>query len=198
MDDEHNHLASLRPSRLREVQGGAPAWAEVELIDIQSGQGDAVRAGLESFGLRVRRTAVGQSRHLVAVLGEQRDADFVVLLCHGDEGAILFPELAEEVERYQGFHGRITPEELRRFARFTDQVVIATGCETGHAALADAVLDCGAAAYLAPIGAPFGYASVFAPLFVFYELTERRTLEQAARRLNAHDSELSMWRLYRR
>jgi hypothetical protein len=53
-------------------------------------------------------------------------------------------------------------------------------------------------AYVAPRGAPFGYASLFAPLLLFYELTERRTLRQAVGRLQAHDAELAMWRLYTR
>lgn len=195
--DEQDYLASLRPSRIRQVQGGAPSWAEVELVDIESGQGEAVRAGLESLGVRVRRTVVGQSRHLVAALSEHTRADFVVLLCHGEEGDIVLPELADEVERHQPFHGRVTPADLRGFARFDGRVVIATGCDTGHPALVEAVLACGAEAYLAPTGAPFGYASVFAPIFLFYELAELRTLDDAVRRLRAHDTELAMWRLHR-
>ncbi len=62
--------------------------------------------------------------------------------------------------------------------------------------LVEAVLDCGAGAYIAPDGAPFGYASLFAPLLLFYELTERRTLTEAVDRLAGHDGELSMWRLH--
>ena len=181
---------------MRRVQAGAPAWAEVDLIDVDSGQ-SALGAALEAFGLRVRRTAVGQARHLVAALSEPPAADFVVLQCHGDEGAIVLPELAEEVERYQPFHGRIRPADLRGFARFDDTVVIASGCDTGHPDLARAVLDCGASAYVAPDGAPFAYASIVAPLLLFYELTELRDLDEAVRRLTAHDDELAMWRLYR-
>lgn len=196
MNAEEQWLSTLRPSRVRVVQGGAPAWAEVELIDVESGQA-ALAAALEAFGLRVRRTAVGQARHIVAALSDTPAADFVVLQCHGDEGAIVLPELAEEVERYQPFHGRITPADLRAFARFDGTVVIATGCDTGHPDLARAVLDCGATAYIAPDGAPFAYASVVAPLLLFYEITEMRDLDEAVQRLTAHDDELAMWRLYR-
>lgn len=119
MNAEQQWLSTLRPSRVRDVQGGAPAWAEVELIDVESGQA-ALAAALEAFGLRVRRTAVGQARHIVAALSDAPDADFVVLQCHGDKGAIVLPELAEEVERYQPFHGRITPADLRAFAEITE------------------------------------------------------------------------------
>jgi hypothetical protein len=195
--DENDHLASLRPSRIREVQAGAPSWAQVDIVDIESGDGDAVRTGLERFGIRTRRTHVGQARHLLAALTEDSDAEYLLMLCHGDEGAIVLPELAEEVEQYQPFHGRITPDDLRGFARLDGRVVIATGCETGHPDLAQAFLDAGAAAYIAPTGAPFGYASYFAPISLFYDLTEQRTLDEAVAHLHQRDTELNMWRLYR-
>ncbi|MFJ2771401.1 hypothetical protein [Streptomyces sp. NPDC087300] len=75
---------------------------------------------------------------------------------------------------------------------------VLTGCDTGDTALLDAFLDAGASACVAPRGGPFGYASLFAPLFLFYELTERRTLPQAVARLRAHDPELAMWHLHHR
>jgi hypothetical protein len=109
----------------------------------------------------------------------------------------VVPELAEEIERFQPFHRRCGPSELRSFACLPESVVIATGCDTGNAELAEAFFSAGASAYVAPAGAPFGYASVFAPIFLFYELTERRSLDQAVDRLRAHDAELSMWRLFR-
>jgi hypothetical protein len=194
---EHDHLASLRPSRIREVQAGALSWAQVDIIDIGSHESEAVRAGLEQLGVRTRRSVVGQSRHLVAALTEESSADVVLLLCHGDGGDIVLEELADEHERHQPFHGRVTPDDLRGFARLDGRVVIATGCETGDPSLARAFLDCGASAYVAPTGAPFGYASYFAPVFLFYELVEKRSLEEAVARLQRHDGELSMWQLYR-
>lgn len=197
MTDEAEWLATLRPSRIREVQAGALSWATVDLLDVESGGGAAgLRGALEQFGIRVTTHAIGQARHFVAAVSRGDAADYVVVACHGDDGRIVLPELAPEVERYQPFHGGVGPEQLRSFARFHGAVVIATGCDTGHPDLARAVLDCGASAYLAPTGAPFGYASLFAPLFLFYELTERRSLTEAVARLRAHDPELAMWTLY--
>jgi hypothetical protein len=193
---EAEWLASLRPSRLREVQAGATSWTAVDLIDIDSGHGAVLRAALETFGIQVNRFPVGQGRHLVQSLAREPRAPFVVLACHGDEGSIVLPELAPQLERYQPFSCRITPEELRSFACFDGATVIATGCDTGHPALVEAVLDCGAGAYVAPDGAPFGYASFFAPVFLFYELTEQRTMAEAVQRLRDHDPELGMWRLH--
>lgn len=196
--DEHEHLASLRPSRIRAVQAGAPFWTQVDLVDIDGTECDALRSGLEQFGIRTRRTPVGQARHLVAALTEPTDAEFVILLCHGEDGSIRLHTLAPEFDRHQPFHDRVTPDDLRSFARFDGRTVIATGCDTGHPELAQAILDCGASAYVAPTGGPFGYAAYFATISLFYDLTQERTLDEAVARLNQHDSELSMWRLYRR
>jgi hypothetical protein len=195
-DEERAYLATLRPSRVREVQAGATGWTRVDVIDVEAFEAVALRAVLEQFGVRVQLFGVGQARHLVRALGGEATAPYVVLACHGDEGRILLPELAEEVERFQPVHGSLGPDDVRRFARLPGSVVISTGCGTGTPALAEAFLDAGASAYLAPAGAPFGYASVFAPLYVFYKLTEQRSLEHAVERLRAHDGELAMWRLF--
>jgi hypothetical protein len=197
-DEERAYLATLRPSRIREVQAGRNGWTCVDLIDVESGEAVALRGALELFGVRVRRFPVGQARHLVRALGGEASAPYVVLACHGAAGRVLLPELADEIERFQPLHGSVGPDELRRLARLSSgAVVISTGCETGTPELADAYFQGGASAYVAPTGAPFGYASAFAPLLLFYELTERRSLERAVERLRDHDRELSMWRLFR-
>ncbi|MFH9423742.1 hypothetical protein [Streptomyces sp. NPDC017529] len=153
--------------------------------------GELRRAG----ELPAHRTA----RHFLAALdGSRKAAPYVILACHGDEGRILLDGLAPELSAYQPFNDSAGPEEVRAHTRLTDSVVIANGCDTGDPALAEAFLDAGASAYIAPHGAPFGYASVFAPLFLFYELTEQRTLDEAVARLRAHDDELGMWELHRR
>jgi hypothetical protein len=195
-DEERAYLATLRPSRIREVQAGRNGWTCVDLIDVESGEAEALRGALELFGVRVRRFPVGQARHLVRALGGEASAPHVVLACHGAGGRVLLPELADEIERFQPLHGSVG--RLRRVARVSPgAMVISTGCETGTPELASAYFQGGASAYVAPTGAPFGYASAFAPLLLFYELTEGRSLERAVERLRDHDRELSMWRLFR-
>ncbi|OKH97714.1 hypothetical protein A6A06_31545 [Streptomyces sp. CB02923] len=197
--DEATWLATQRPSRLREVQAGQLAWTTVDLLDVESGHARPLRDALEGFGVQVNYLHIGQPRHFVAALdGSRPAAPYVILSCHGDEGRVLMEDLAPELAAYQPFNDTAGPDEVRSHVRLPGSVVIANGCETGAPALADAFLDAGARAYIAPHGAPFGYASVFAPLFLFYELTEQRTLEEAVARLRAHDDELGMWQLYQR
>jgi hypothetical protein len=196
-DEERAYLATLRPSRIREVQAGRLGWTSVDVIDIESGDGVVIRALLERFGVLVRLFRIGQARHLGAVLGGEASAPYVLVTCHGDDGRIVLPSLAEEIERFQPVHGTARPAELRPLVRLSPgAVVISTGCDTGTRELADAYFDGGASAYIGPAGAPFGYASTFAPLLLFYELTEGRSLPEAVGRLRCHDRELSMWQLF--
>ncbi|MET7688940.1 hypothetical protein ABZT06_13365 [Streptomyces sp. NPDC005483] len=198
-EEEEAWLATQRPSRIREVQAGRLAWTQVDLIDIGGGFTRALRDGLEVFGVQVNYLRVGQPRHLVAALdGTRPIAPYVILSCHGDEGRILMEDVADELARFQPFTGAVGPDRVREHFRLPGSVTLVTGCDTGEPALADAFLDAGAGVYIAPRGAPFGYASVFAPLFLFYELTEHRTPIKAVERLRAHDDELAMWQLYRR
>jgi hypothetical protein len=196
-DAERAYLSSLRPSRIREVQAGRLGWTSVDIIDVEAGGTEALRGVLEQCGIRARRFPVGQARQLVAALGGEATAPFVVVACHGDEGRVVLPELAPELERFQPHHGTLGPDELRAFVRLTPgTTVISTGCDTGTEALANAYFAGGAAAYVAPAGAPFGYASTIAPILLFYNLTEGRTLREAVERLRGHDDELALWRLF--
>ncbi|MFD6435032.1 hypothetical protein [Streptomyces venezuelae] len=203
-DAEARWLGTQRPSRIREVQAGRLAWTRVDLLDVEEGGARALRDALEVFGVHVTYVPVGQPRHLVAALGGDSGtsadgahpvAPYVIIACHGDEGRIHIPELAPEMARFQPFNEEMGPDEVRAHVRLPGSVVILTGCDTGDPELVDAFLEAGASACVAPRGAPFGYASVFAPLFLFYELTELRTLEEAVDHLRAHDDELSMWHI---
>ena len=196
--EEAAWLASLRPSRIREVQAGATAWTSVDLVAFEGGGDEALRAVLEAMRVKVNRFPVGQARHAVRVLdGTEATAPYVVLACHGDEGRILLPDLAPQVERFQPFHRWLTPDDLRATVNLPGRTVIATGCDTGTQDLADAFFAGGCDAYLAPEGAPFGYASILVITLVFYELVQGRTLETAVEKVRALDDELAMWRLFR-
>ncbi|MFI2240658.1 hypothetical protein [Streptomyces chrestomyceticus] len=197
--DEETWLAAQRPSRIREVQAGRLAWTAVDLLDVESDHGRPLRDALESFRVQVNYLPIGQPRHFVAALdGTRPVAPYVIVSCHGDEGQVLMDDLAPELAAHQPFNDSAGPEEVRSHVRLPGSVVIVNGCDTGNPALADAFLDAGARAYIAPHGAPFGYAGLFAPLFLFYELTEQRPLEEAVARLRAHDDELGMWELHQR
>jgi hypothetical protein len=157
-----------------------------------------LRGALEALRVRVNLFPVGQARHLVRVLdGSEASAPFVVLTCHGDDGRIVLPELSPQVERFQPYHRSLGPEELASFVHLPGRTLICTGCDTGTPELAEAFFHGGCEAYVAPTGAPFGYAATVVVALVFYELVQQRTLDGAMARLAAFDDELAMWRLFR-
>ncbi|WP_280387127.1 hypothetical protein [Nocardia wallacei] len=156
-----------------------------------------LRDVLEDFGIQVNYMSIGQARHLLAAFGGDRAvAPYVIVCCHGGDDVILMPELGGEVAAKQPFNSRLGPDEVRKYLRFPGSTVLCTGCDTGNPGLARAFLDAGARRYIAPSDAPYGHASVFAILLLFYELTAGRTVEQAFERLQSYDDELSMWRMY--
>ncbi len=188
---------TVRPSMIRTVAKGASYWTSIDLLDAD-GWGATIRSSLEGFGIKVNRFPVGRGQHVVNVLsGEEASAPYVILAMHGDHDKLLLPSLAEEIAATESFNGALTPEDLSTFVDLPGRVVMSLGCETGTSNLARAFLDHGCAAYIGPEGAPFGYASMFVPMFLFYELTERRSLDEAVERLRRHDQELAMWRLFR-
>ena len=178
------------------VAEGASSWTSVDLLDVDM-WGVTIRSSLEGFGIKVNRFPVGRGQHIVNVLsGKEATAPYVLLSLHGEHDKLLLPSLAEEVAATERFNDALTPEDLHTFVNLPGRVVISLGCETGTLNLARAFLDHGCTAYIGPEGQPYGHASLFVPIFLFYELTEGRSLDEAVERLRRHDQELAMWRLF--
>jgi hypothetical protein len=187
---------TVKSSMIHTVAEGASHWTSVDLLDVDM-WGGTIRSSLEGFGIKVNRFPVGRGQHLVNVLsGKEATAPYVLLSLHGERDKLLLPSLAEEVAATEHFNDALTPEDLHTFVDLPGRVVISLGCETGTLNLAHAFLDHGCTAYLGPEGAPFGHASLFVSTFLFYELTEGRSLDEAVERLRRHDQELAMWRLF--
>jgi hypothetical protein len=193
------YLDALRPSRVRELARGRSSWTSVDVLAGDPEEATAIRAILELMGVHVQVFPLGLAQHAVNLLdGSVGSGEFVVLACHGDEGAIVLPELAPEVAATQRWHTRLPAAAIREFVHLPDRVVIGTGCDMGHPELAQAFLDGGCRAYLAPAGGPFRYASALVPALLFYELAEMRSLSDAVERIRGWDAELAMWRLHER
>jgi hypothetical protein len=193
---EAEWLSTLRPSRIREVQAGATHWTSADLIDCGSGhEASTIRAVLETMGVRVDLIRVGQARHLHRALASA-SAPWLILCGHGDDGRLLLPELDPHVERFQPWRHSAGAEELTACLVRRHRSVIATGCGMGNDEMAAAFISAGAEAYLAPTGAPFGYASVMVVASLLYDLVSGRDVRAAAARITAVDDELSMWNLW--
>lgn len=132
----------------------------------------AIRYTLEEFGAEVMTKWIGRPNAFLSALtgeGLYPEFDTLVLSFHGEEGTFLLPELGEDVYEEGEPRGNIGPEEIRQFASLEGKIVLSTGCETGDSELAQAFLDVGCKAYIAPEEAIDGNAAtIFTQLF-FYE-----------------------------
>lgn len=191
----------LRPSRIQDVCDGKLFWTEVDILNIGD-EVTALRAGLETFGLKVNLINCGQGRHIVQALGKSDSkAEFIIINAHGDDdGSIVLPELGESVAKIQPFNNRMTPEDLAKFVDVQGKIIICTACGGGHEKLARVFLELGQAkAYIGDSLAPFGYASYLFPILIFYFLTQYPTIsiKQAFERAQQTDpDEFKSWVIF--
>lgn len=195
--DESWYEENFGASRFREVAEGASYWERVDIVgdDAQSGR---IRTMLEEMLLSVRTFPVGQRQHFVNVVGGAvSDAPYLILAVHGHgDGDLIVP--GELVEGQTG-SDRFGPQDVRRSADLSGRNVLCLACESGSAAMGDAFLDAGAAAYAAPAGSPFVQTSTLFAILVFRELAFRGgTFGEAVRRARSYDEETGNWMIYER
>ena len=186
-------------SRLRVVQEGALAWGRVCIADLGDNEASLVRQLLENLGLAVELYGIGQARHLASVLhgdGLVSIPDFLVITGHGQDGAIIVPECAEEIERLQPFHRLMTPAHVREHFALTGATVLSLGCTTGSAEMADALLAAGAKAFAGPAGYPGGSDAIVFLHLLFHGLEQGAEIEAAAERARNFAPALTQWRLW--
>lgn len=164
-------------------------------------QPHSFRAVLEEFGTRVNMLPVGRPTHIVAVLsGQDGGAPWLVISCHGaaQAGTVQLDVLDEAIAAGEPFNDVMTPDDVRQHANLPGRVVFSSGCETGHPALANAFLEAGVRAYIAPERAPFGWSGTAFLTSLLYELRCGRALDETVERIRARDEEMGMYRLFKR
>lgn len=180
-----------------EPMAGLPR--RVDLLSIGDGfAAVAERALLEEFRVSVNLILVGRATDLIAALSNPEAAPWLILSCHGLDGTILLEALAPEIAAGEPFNDFCGPDHVRRYAHLPDRVVFSTGCQTGMPALAEAFLDAGCQAYIAPAEFPEGSTPLVFLTNLIYELWQGRELPKAVELIRARDQELGMFRLFRR
>ncbi|MCY1118948.1 delta-aminolevulinic acid dehydratase [Bacillus safensis] len=160
----------------------------------------ALRAALENFGAKVDMHWIGRPNDLIHVLsGRNRgEIDYLLLSFHGEEGALIMPELGEDV--YEDEEPRDTAfgaGEIKRYASLEGVHVISTGCTLGEKNLADAFLKAGATSYTAPDDYIDGNAAFIFLLTMLYELMNNtKTVRAAFDRARSIDEETKLFQLY--
>ena len=161
----------------------------------------ALRDALEFFRLRVHFYFCNQKRNVLDFLaGDIPPSQYVILCCGGvippDPPTLRFKSLVDLIDgRWQEVALDLTPASVPELVKLTDRTVLAYGCCTGDEALAQAFLDSGCRACIAPAGPLDQDAALLFPVSFFYHLlrAEREpglsyTDEEAAKLAAAADT----------
>ena len=173
--------------------------ATVDIVEVNDPvEALALRSALEWWGIQVTLHVVGQAQDLVDILGGQATlSSNVILMCHGDEQGLTLPQLGEEIEAKQPYHGILTPDNFKEFLVLPDCVAVNTGCAQGRPEVAVAFLGAGCRAYLAPDGYPSGDASLFFTLHFYYEwLCKGTAIPKAHEKASSHGDDTGLFKLY--
>lgn len=157
----------------------------------------AIRGVLESFGYIVTPVYIGRPQDYIDIFSEKEAFDFDCLIigCHGDQGKIIVPEIAESVYYPDECRGNMGYEELCGKVSIKDKVVICTGCTTGSGDLYK-VFTANHNAFIAPCDYIEGNSDLMFIVQLFYHLSSGMSLEDSFEHASKIDDETGLFRLY--
>lgn len=156
---------------------------------------EAMRQALESFGFTVVLNGVGRPKDLTELLEGRFPIpfDYLILSCHGENGAIVMPALDDRIYFPDECRGNFSAVEIERSLRLAGKTIINSGCTTGSREMRNAFSR--ENFYLAPRDYVEGNAAVFFMIHLFYELSKGRSLSEAAALAQATDGETALFEI---
>ena len=144
----------------------------IDLNDTGS-ETEALRQTLEGFNYFVCVKHIGRPNDFIDVMEGNApiDPDFVIISCHGDDGKIHMPRLADFVYSDNEPREDFSSAEVERYLKLSQKTIINLGCTTGEENLAKAFSKNNV--YIAPCDYIEGTAALFFTLRLFYEMTSK-------------------------
>ena len=142
-------------------------------LDDTGSEAEALRQTLEVFNYFVCVMHIGRPNDFIDVLENKApiDPDFVIISCHGDDGKIHMPKLAEFVYSEGEPRDNFSSKEVGRYLKLSGKTIINLGCTTGVEELGDVFSKNNI--YIAPCDYIEGIAALFFTLILFYEMTSK-------------------------
>ena len=169
----------------------------VAIINIESGNEEALRQMLEYFGYTVVMYEVGRPQHFIDLLAGKllTKFDFIVISCHGEDGEIIMPELGEDIYYPDEPRGNFGFNEINKYLTWKDTCIISIGCTTGDENLAKAFAK-NNNTYIAPTDYIEGDSTLmFAVLFFYYLCSDihKLDIEAGYKKASSLDSETNYY-----
>ena len=130
----------------------------------------ALRSVLEAAGRTVGLHFIATPDHFRQLIAAQPVPDLLAICGHGADGGLHFGALAEEAGGHELANGFLMPERFAGQVALPGCIVLCTACDSASAALAQAFLQGGARAYIAPEGEPDGGDMLLAAHLVLHGL----------------------------
>lgn len=143
-------------------------------------EAEALRQTLERMHFFVGIKNIGRPGDFMEVLAGKTPfvPDGIIISCHGDNGRILMPALAESVYFRDEPRGDFSAEEISRFLKLSGKTIINLGCTTGWNDMAAAFSANNT--YIAPCDYVEGNAALFFTIKLFYVLASKQCAVKTA------------------
>lgn len=162
----------------------------VAILDMQGGNVGTMVPHLQEMGCRVTVYRINRPLTFASVLSGAnlyRETQHIILDCHGDDGAVLVRQLDARFMLPEDPPGPWYPDRIRECANIPPSLVFSHGCTTGTNELADAFLDGGAVAVIAPEQWPDYRDAMMVHYRFYYELLHRGcTIEESLAKAQEH------------
>ena len=159
---------------------------------------EALRQSLESFGYFVAVKYVGRPGDFISILSGdlQFEPDCIILSCHGEDGKIVMPLLADEIYEQNEPRENLSALDVAKHIKLHAKIILNLGCTTGFKDLATAFSK--ENIYIAPVDYVEGNAALYFAISLFYELSKDGTqLQDAYSMAKAHDKETELFQIFR-
>jgi hypothetical protein len=163
-------------------------------------EASAIRGVLEYFNIRVVKIFIGRPNDFIEILNGKvlyPNISHIIFSFHGKAGKFLMPILAKDVYENDEPRGNFGADEINKFARLNDKIVITTGCTLGKKKLAQAFLNVGCKIFIGAKDYIEGNSALFFVTHFYYEiLTNNRSEKEAFQIAKATDNETKFFEFY--
>lgn len=169
----------------------------IAAVDGTGSEPEALRQVLEVFGYFVAIKYVARPRDMIGILEDQLpfSADCLIISCHGENGAILMPQLDESIYDTNEPRGNFSAAEIERFCILSGKTILNLGCTTGQSDISNAFARNNQ--YIAPADYVTGNSALYFAVRFFYEIAQNGcTVYDAWQRASSTDEETGYFAYY--
>lgn len=162
---------------------------------------EAIRQSLEVFGYKTLKLSIGRPNDFIGVLNgcDYFNYKYLIISCHGIEenniAKIIMPKLHESVYLNDEPKENFGSDQIKKYNKLTNKIIISTGCLTGNSELADS-FAINKNIYIAPNGYPEGTSALMFVINLFYQLQKTNDIKTSYELSKSIDNETKIFDMF--